>query len=186
MEPEKLLDQWRRGLRISINAHYEATKHYQRFHWWLSIPSMIVSAALGTSVMVSIQHSTVGWIKTVMAILSVATVVLSSLVASLKFGERSERHKAAAAQLTEVRRALEEDLVFHHLDQATIDVLRKEWNDADRQAPTIPSRIYARAESLVDRREKAELTDPSLTPLIKNGVPSVGKPEEKTAGSGKA
>lgn len=182
MEPPKLIDQWRRGLRISVRAHYEAAKFYQRLHWWLSIPAIIISAALGTSVMVSIQHSTVGWIKTVMAILSVATVVLSSLLASLKFAERSERHKAAAAQLTEVRRALEENLVFDRLDQATIAALRKKWDDADRQAPTIPSRIYAQAASLVGRLEKAELTDPSLTPITRNGAPSGSKSEEKAAG----
>lgn len=186
MEPQKLIDQWRRGLRISVRAHYEAAKFYQRLHWWLSIPAIIISAALGTSVMVSIQHSAIGWIKTVMAILSVATVVLSSLLASLKFAERSERHKAATAQLTEVRRALEENLVFNHLDEATIGALRQKWDDADRQAPTIPSRIYDQVASFVGRLEKEELTDPSLTPLIKNGVPSAGKPEEKAAGSGKA
>lgn len=179
MEPQKLIDQWRRGLRISVRAHYEAAKSYQRLHWWLSIPAIIISAALGTSVMVSIQHSAVGWIKTAMAILSVATVVLSSLLASLKFAERAERHKAATAQLTEVRHALEESMVFNRLDQETISLLRKKWDDAERQAPTIPSRIYARAESLVGRREKEELTDPSLTPTIRNEVPPVGKPGEE-------
>jgi SMODS and SLOG-associating 2TM effector domain family 4 len=186
MEPQKLIDQWRRALRISVRAHYEAAKSYQRLHWWLSIPAIIISAALGTSVMVSLQHSAVGWIKTVMAVLSVATVVLSSLLASLKFAERAERHKAATAQLTEVRHALEEDIVFNRLDQATISALRKKWDDAERQAPTIPSRIYDRVASLVGRLEKEEATDSSLTPITTNEMPPVSGSEEKMTRSGKA
>lgn len=77
-----------------------------------------------------------------MAILSVATVALTSLQGALRFAERSERHKAAAVQLGEIRRALEEQLVFTHRDEQTFAELRKKWDAADRQAPTIPSRIY--------------------------------------------
>lgn len=77
-----------------------------------------------------------------MAALSVVTVVLSSLQASLKYGERSERHKAAAVQIGEVRRALEQQLVFGSMSEPETTKLREQWNAADRQAPTIPSRLY--------------------------------------------
>jgi hypothetical protein len=149
MTPDNLIDQWRRGLRISVRAHYEAAKHYEHLHWMLSIPAILVSASLGTTVFVELQHSSIPWIKTVLAVLSVATVVLSSLQTALRFGERSERHKSAASQLGEVRRALEEQLVFEHLEEPTLAELRKKWDAADRQAPTIPSRIYNATAKLV-------------------------------------
>jgi hypothetical protein len=149
MTPDNLIDQWRRGLRISVRAHYEAAKHYEHLHWTLSIPAILVSASLGTTVFVELQHSNVPWIKTVLAILSVATVALSSLQTALRFAERSERHKSAASQLGEVRRALEEQLVFNHRDEAVMAELRKKWDAADRQAPTIPSRIYNSTAKLV-------------------------------------
>src|SRR5438128_201675 len=103
MTPDSLIDQWRRGLRISVRAHYEAAKHYEHLHWALSIPTILVSACLGTTVFAEMQHSDIPGIRTVMAILSVATIALSSLQTALRFAERSERHKSAASQLGEVR-----------------------------------------------------------------------------------
>lgn len=145
MNPDDLIDQWRRGLRISHRAHYESAKHYEQMHWFLSLPAVLVSALLGTAVFASLLDSNVAWIKVTMATLSVVTVGLSSLQAALRFAERSERHKAAAVQLGEVRRALEQQLVFEHRDETTLEALRKKWDAADRQAPTIPSRIYEQA-----------------------------------------
>jgi hypothetical protein len=151
MSPDDLLDEWRRGLRISVRAHYEAAKHFERLHLMLSLPAVLVSALLGSAVFASFQHSDVSWIKTMMAILSVATIGLSSLQAALRFAERAERHKAAANQLGEVRRALEQQFVFMHRDEPTIEELRKRWDSADRQAPTIPSRIYNKTAELVSK-----------------------------------
>ncbi len=149
MSPDNLIDEWRRGLRISHRAHYESAKHYEHMHWMLSLPAVLVSALLGTTVFAGLQHSDAAWIRTAMAILSVATVGLSSLQAALRFAERSERHKTAATQIGEVRRALEQQLVFMHRDELTLEELRKKWDAADRQAPTIPSRIYDRVAKLV-------------------------------------
>lgn len=151
MGPNDLIDEWRRGLRISHRAHYEAAKHYEHMHWLLSLPAVFVSALLGTTVFASLQNSDVAWMKVAMAILSVATVGLSSLQAALRFAERSERHKAAAVQLGEVRRALEQQLVFMHRDEPAFEELRKKWDAADRQAPTIPSRIYNEAAKVVGK-----------------------------------
>jgi hypothetical protein len=149
MGPDELMDGWRRGLRISHRAHYEAAKHYRHLHLALSLPAVVISALLGTSVFAVLHDSSVLWVKAMLAVLSVTTVVLTSLQAALRFGERSERHNAAAVQIGEVRRALEQQLVFSHRDEPTIETLRKQWNAADRQAPTIPSRIYNRAASIV-------------------------------------
>ena len=149
MTPEMLIDQWRRGLRISHRAHYEAAKFYYRMHLVLSLPAVLIAALLSTTVFAQLQDSTVTWVRTAMAVLSVLTVILSSLQAALRFAERSERHKTAAVQLGEVRRELEQQLVFEHRDEAVIEKLRKKWDAADRQAPTIPSKIYNRVAALV-------------------------------------
>jgi hypothetical protein len=149
MTPEMLVDQWRRGLRIGHRAHYEAAKFYYRMHLVLSLPAVLVAALLSTSVFAQLQDSSVVWVRVAMAILSVLTVVLSSLQAALRFAERSERHKTAAVQLGEVRRELEQQLVFEHRDEAVIERLRKKWDAADRQAPTIPSKIYDRVAAMV-------------------------------------
>jgi hypothetical protein len=154
MTPEALLNQWIIGLRISHRGHHESAKHYEHLHWLLSLPTVIVSAALGTTVFAGLQNSTMPFAKTSMAILSVMTVALSSLQGALRFGERSERHKSAAAQIGEVRRALEERVVLKQYDEQTMDETRKKWDATDRQAPTIPSRIYNKATQTVAALEK--------------------------------
>ena len=150
MNAEELIDEWRRGLRISHRAHYEAAKHYEHLHWGLNLPAIVISASLGTAVFAGLQNSSMTGMKTVTAILSVLTVALTSLQGALRFAERSERHKSAGAQLGEVRRALEEQLVLGHRDEATLADLRKKWDAADRQAPTIPSRIYNQTAKLIE------------------------------------
>jgi hypothetical protein len=163
MSPDELLDSWRRGLRISVRAHYESAKYFERLHLMLSLPAVAVSALLGSAVFASLQHSTVAWIKTTMAVLSVVTIGLSSLQASLRFGERAERHKAAANQLGEVRRALEQQFVFMHRDEPATEALRKKWDAADRQAPTIRSRIYNNTAELIHKLGDAPAPQGSLT-----------------------
>lgn len=149
MTPDVLIDQWRRGLRIAHSAHYDAAKFYYGMHLVLSLPSIVISALLSTTIFMELQKSGDPWMKGAMAVLSVVAVVLSSLQAALRLAERSERHKTAAVQLGEVRRELEQLLVFEHRDEATIDKLRKRWDSADRQAPTVPTRIYGRAAARI-------------------------------------
>jgi hypothetical protein len=149
MKPEELLGQWQNGLRISHRAHYEASKYYERLHLLLSVPTVIMSAVLGTTVFASLQHSDVAWIKLLMAVLSVSMVALTSLQAFFRYSERAERHKTAAVQIGEVRRELEEKLQFSRVDEALVKMIRERWDAADRQSPTIPTQIYLRIEKLV-------------------------------------
>jgi hypothetical protein len=160
MDPKLLLDQWRIGLRISHRAHLEAAKYYQRLHLIFGLPSVVISALLSTAVFASMQHSNVTSIRYILSILSVVMVVMSSLQAFLRYAELSERHKTAAAQIGEVRRDLEQHLSFvtTPLTESAVEELRKKWDAADRQAPTIPTSIYTRVEKLVTEDESKNPT----------------------------
>jgi len=156
MTSDQLIDQWRRGLRIAHRAHYEAAKYYQRLHLMLGIPTLIISTLFGTSVFANLQYSDVAWIKFALAVLSLAMIVLSALQTFLRYSERSERHRTAAVQLGEVRRELEQSLVFRDkqgIDEATMKALREKWDAVDRQAPTVPTAIYNQTERQVGEAE---------------------------------
>lgn len=153
-------------MRISHRAHFEAAKYYERLHLTIGIPTVIISALLGTTVFANLQYSDVNWVKFLLAVLSVTMIALSSLQTFLKYSERSERHRTAAVQLGEVRRELEELLAFSAetpIDKAVVDVLRKKWNSVDRQAPTIPTNIYVRVELFV-KHEEIEAGAPDKLP----------------------
>src|SRR2546423_8956710 len=156
MKPEELIDQWRLGFRIGHRAHYEAAKYYQRLHLSIGIPTVIISALLGTTVFANLQYSNVAWVGIMLAVLSVTMIVLSSLQAFLRYSERSERHRTAAVQYGELRRELEQLIVFsakNPINEATIEDLRKKWDSVDRQAPTIPTAIYNAIEKQVRAAE---------------------------------
>ena len=156
MTPDQLIDQWRRGLRIAHRAHYEAAKYYQRLHLTLGIPTLIISTLFGTSVFANLQYTDVAWVKFALAVLSLTMIALSALQTFLRYSERSERHRTAAVQLGEVRRELEQLLVFcdqHPMDEPTMQALREKWDSIDRQAPTIPSAIYNQIEKQVGAEE---------------------------------
>jgi len=155
MEPKLLLDQWRLGLRISHRAHHEAAKYYQRLHLIFGVPTVVISALLSTTVFATLEHSNVTSIKYILSILSVVMVVMSSLQAFLRYAELSERHKTAAAQIGEVRRDLEQHLAFVNtpITELAVEELRKKWDAADRQAPTIPTSIYRKVEKLITEEE---------------------------------
>ena len=159
MAADTFLDQWALGLRIGHRAHFEAAKHYERLHLTIGIPSVIISALMGTTVFANFEYSSHPGIKMTLAMLSVLMIVFSSLQAFFRYAERSERHRTAAIQLGEVRRELEELLALTAkgmLEKDTIDILREKWDAVDRQAPTIPTRIYLRVSELIRSSQVSE------------------------------
>jgi hypothetical protein len=152
MVADVFLDQWLLGLRIGHRAHFEAAKHYERRHLTIGIPTVVISALMGTTVFANFEYSSHPAMKLTLAVLSVLMIVFSSLQAFLRYAERSERHRTAAIQLGEVRRELEELVALAATgtqDKSAIDTLRKKWDAVDRQAPTIPTRIYNRVSALI-------------------------------------
>jgi hypothetical protein len=159
MAADTFLDQWALGLRIGHRAHFEAAKHYERLHLTIGIPTVVISALMGTTVFANFEYSSHPGIKMTLAMLSVLMIVFSSLQAFFRYAERSERYRTAAIQLGEVRRELEELLALTAkgtLDRAAIDTLRKKWDSVDRQAPTIPTRIYVRVSELIRSLQDSE------------------------------
>jgi hypothetical protein len=176
MTPEEILDQWRVGIRISQRAHLEASKYYQRLHLFLGVPNVVIATLLGTAVFINLLNSTTEWAKYVLAILSVIMIASSSLQAFLRYAERSERHRTTASQLGEVRRQLEEMLVFkstNPIDKTMTEAVRRKWDSADLQAPTIPTAIYHSVENRVDAAEremKAHTSNSTVPAVVKPNV----------------
>ena len=146
MDKFELMSQWQRGLGNTHRAHFEAAKHYERLHMCFGIPTVIMSALLGTTVFTSLQYSESAWVKTLMAVLSVAVVALTSLQTFFKYSERAERHKTAAVQIGEIRRELEQKMEFETIDEAFVKTIRKKWDTADRQSPPFPPGLYERVQ----------------------------------------
>ena len=190
MTNDKLIDQWRLGLRISHRAHFEAAKYYEQRHLMISVPAVVMSAMLGTTVFAHLQFSENSVVKFLLAVCTVSMIVLSSLQAFLKYAECAERHKTAAVQIGEIRRELEQLLAYKpnpaDIAVETATVLRKKWDATDRQAPTIPTRIYSYWQNEITREELANggITAPPGGAAGKSAEPQKKNPADTAAASG--
>src|SRR5947209_17909906 len=96
-EPVDTLLHWLSNAKRSQRGHYATAHAYQRRHLFLGIPVVILSTAIGTSVFATLEKDVaIGW-RIATGLMSVATVILSALQTFLAFGEKSARHRQAAA-----------------------------------------------------------------------------------------
>src|SRR2546421_2594241 len=97
-EHELLLTDWFRRARESQRTHYECGTRFSRFNYWLGIPTIILSTAVGTAVFASLEQQSVpAWIKIVIGLVSILAAVLASLQTFLGFAQRADKHRIAGA-----------------------------------------------------------------------------------------
>jgi hypothetical protein len=158
------LQKWRNGIKIAHNSHLRAASYFTTRGRMLSVPVVIFTTIVGTAVFTSIaSNGTSSIVLQVLAgFLSIAAAVLSSLNASLNYGELAERHRSAAVKYGNLRREIEQLLCFidtkTDLD-ATMKDLRTRWDAVDLEAPEIPQKINDAVRADVHREYQQEQQD---------------------------
>jgi hypothetical protein len=100
------------------NAYYAAAEYYSRKHTRLGVAATAISALVGTTVFTSLTQqgasvsswlpsSALTWVSLFVVVLSAAAPVLIALHTFLRFAERAERHRVAAAGYDRVRQRLD-------------------------------------------------------------------------------
>jgi hypothetical protein len=118
---EELLKAW--AVRVSAveAGHFAMADRLTRGNLRLGIPVVVLSTVIGTSVFATLEKSVSLPLRVTVGILSVAAATLASLQTFLRLGERSEKHRVAAALYSALRRDIE----------AVLATPRKERSDAD-------------------------------------------------------
>jgi hypothetical protein len=148
MKPNELIEEWRAGIRISVLAHYECAKVFDRYHQRLGYPTVILSAVAGTTFVTTLNDSSLGWARNAAIVLSLSVTVFASLQTFLRYSERSEKHKTAATEFGKLRRELEQIIALipdgESVAKHEIESIRTKWGELSTHAPAIPNRIYTR------------------------------------------
>ncbi|MES2742597.1 MAG: SLATT domain-containing protein [Pseudomonadota bacterium] len=152
-DAEVLLTDWFRRARESQFIHYECGTWFSRLNYWLGIPAIVLSSAVGTAVFASLDTSASGNQRIGVGLISIVAAVLASLQTFLRFSERGERHRATGSGYGAIRRSLEYLKTFpppaqEGLERA-FDQIRKEMDQLAKDAPEVPARIKKKSDRLL-------------------------------------
>lgn len=142
----ELMVDWFRRSRESQQVHYECSNHFGRLHYGLGIPTIVLSAIVGTAVFASLESELDGWWRVTVGTISIGAAVLASLQTFLGLSERAENHRLIAAQYASVRRDLELLKTFFEEERALREMaaIKARMDELAQSAPEVPGRIKRR------------------------------------------
>jgi hypothetical protein len=160
-ELEVVLGAWYRRARESQFAHYRAANHYSAASRWLGIPSVLLSAIVGTTLFATLQKDGVGQAVQVGAgLIALAAASLAAIQTFLGYDDRAAKHRAAAASYGTVRREIEQHQVLRPQSReeadALLQALRRHLDDVGASAPDIPRRLWNEVRQDVEHTSRPE------------------------------
>ena len=153
--PEKLLQIWETDLRIICHSHYDAALVASRRNYQLGIPTIIISAVVGTAIFSTLENSPEKYFQIIAGLLSMSAVVLSSLQTFLKWSERAEKHREAGARFGALLKELENKVAFVEDDsnlESWSNSFRERWDKISLESPTVPKKLWKRKLNEEKRR----------------------------------
>ncbi len=136
---------WIRRARESQLAHYAMADKLSKREHWLGVPVIAITAIVGTTVFASIAAEAISPIaKIAVGMFSVLATLLSSLQTFFKFSERAEKHRAAGARFSSVRRKLEVVYAQQSAENERnyIATLREELDRLAEESLNVPSKVF--------------------------------------------
>jgi len=147
-----MLDRWWARINLNQQAHYLAGLRFARINLFLGVPTIILTAGVGTSAFVSLIEAQPPTWRVVAGLLSILATVLASLQTFLSLPQRVANHRNTSAEFGSIRRALEElqtKLETNSLDVAQADEemnkIKEQIDKAEASSPDVPNAVWERA-----------------------------------------
>jgi hypothetical protein len=157
-------------------GHYEAGRTFEKRHFWLGVPAVVISTIVGTAVFASLaefaQDESLLWMKIVVGLLSVIAAVLVSLQTFLRYSEQAESHKTAGAKYAHLKHRLELLATMPpESDEALkeeLNSIEAEWEKVREESPNLPTKIWMRVMKELTM-EKDKSTHPEFAQVVSKG-----------------
>jgi hypothetical protein len=147
-----MLERWWARINLNQQAHYLAGLRFARMNLALGVPTVILTAGIGTSAFVSLIEAQPPTWRVVAGLLSILATVLASLQTFLSLPQRVANHRNTSAEFGSIRRALEElqtKLEAHSLDVTLADEevgkIKERIDKAEAGSPDVPKSVWERA-----------------------------------------
>lgn len=144
--PILLLKHWRTNCSRSQIANYKAGNLASQWNYLLGVPTVILSATVGTSVFAALGNKVDASVQIAVGAISVLAAALAALQTFLKFGERSQKFKSTAAEYGAVKRQIDQLLSNpNEINPSVLDRVRERMDTLAKEGPEIPQRIWSHA-----------------------------------------
>lgn len=148
-----LLQHWRINCFRSQIANYDAAGYYSKMHYWLGVPTVILSAVVGTSVFATLGTEVKSIIQIAVGSISVLAATLAALQTFMNWDERATNCRTAAAEYGAVKRKIDQTLaaipIGECVNDETINEIRKQMDELSQKSYGVPDFIWARARKKV-------------------------------------
>lgn len=138
-ESMELLATWRARTRKAQKAYYLSSARLARLHYWTGIPVVIATTVMGSAIFGTLNSQPSAAAQITFGTLSILAAVLAALQTFLRFAERAEQHRIAAATFTTLKNDAEHLSACPPDDDAelrtALDALRARMNEAFQKAP---------------------------------------------------
>lgn len=142
MDADFILDQWYERSSIVAVGHYRAALRYSRIHLALAIPTIILSAAVGTAVFATLQQQSCFWLQFIVGAMSVIAAILTALQSTLRYQELAEKHRGAGAKYNSIGREMELLRTYPEISAEKIEDLRVRIDSLAFDSPHIPQAVH--------------------------------------------
>lgn len=139
-----LISNWFKRVREVQSVHYTCMRRFSRLHYLLGIPALVLSTAVGTAVIASLENEPTGRAKIIWGLLSVLSAVLGALQTFLGFSQRAEKHRQTGAGYGAVIRRIELLDALSHSEkeiESELQTLKDEMDNLAEHAPGVPFSI---------------------------------------------
>jgi hypothetical protein len=145
-ESGKLLAKWQERARTNQLQHYAAAQYFGNAHNAIGIPAVILSTVVGTTVFAALQKQVNLGGQIGVGAISVLAAVLAALQTFLRYSERAEKHRAAAAAYAAVRHRLEATtntpVAVRGPLKEFLDDIEGQLDSLAQSAPNVPERVW--------------------------------------------
>ncbi|MBC3239530.1 DUF4231 domain-containing protein [Pseudomonas lurida] len=143
----KILDEWYERTSIVAVGHYRAALRYSRQHFWITMPTVALSAVVGTAVFATLQQQPSFWLQFSVGSMSVIAAILTALQSTLRYQELAEKHRSAGAKYNAIGREIELLRTYPEISTEKVEGLRIRIDTLAFESPHIPQAVHEHMHS---------------------------------------
>lgn len=144
MNERDLASEWYGRVAWVQHGHYVAALDFNRRHWFIGGLTVVLAAAVGTSVFATLAKRADLLVLT--GALSVVVTLVSALQTFLSYGERADKHRVAGARYGVVGRELELLLARPQFDSNSLARVKEKLDVLAQECPHIPDAVNKKIE----------------------------------------